>query len=99
MLVTDITIFEVGKGFFNLNSKSKLNSFFEFVSTLDIVLASNSFSLEAARLNRQLKNKGVVIDDNDLLIAGLLKANGISNLVTRNKKHFRNVDFIKTIDY
>ncbi|MFT4283034.1 MAG: type II toxin-antitoxin system VapC family toxin [Candidatus Woesearchaeota archaeon] len=73
--------------------------FFDFISDLDVVSNSYGFALEAAKLNRELKNKGKVIDDNDLLIAALLKSNNISNLVTKNEKYFIDFDFINIVNY
>jgi predicted nucleic acid-binding protein len=99
LYVTDITIFEISRAIFKKKSKKELHDFLNFISRINIVPSLSNYALEAASIGANLSNIGITIDDNDLLIAGLLKSNNFSYLITRNKKHFENIKGLKIITY
>lgn len=98
LFTTEITIFEVGYGLINTN-KSKLDQFIKFVERIKIIPTATLFSLEAARIKKELEIKGKAIDSMDLLIAGMMRSFGIEKIVTRNAKHFEIINKINVIDY
>ena len=40
-----------------------------------------------------------MIDDNDILIAGIMFVNGIKKILTRNVQNFKNIENITVIKY
>ena len=47
----------------------------------------------------ELKKSGKMVGKLDCMIAGVLLANGVNKIITRNAKHFENIKGIKTISY
>jgi len=47
----------------------------------------------------ELKKSGMMIGRLDCMIAGILLANGVNKIITRNAKHFENIKGIKVISY
>lgn len=54
---------------------------------------------QAAEIYDILESKGNLIDDNDILIAGIMLSNGITKIITRNVTHFEKVEPIEIIEY
>jgi len=54
---------------------------------------------QASKIFWSLKKKGKEIESSDCLIAGIFMANGITKIITRNKKHFANIPGITVISY
>jgi len=46
-----------------------------------------------------LKKKGKIIEDTDCLIAGILLNNGVNKIITKNVKHFQEINGLKVISY
>jgi predicted nucleic acid-binding protein len=47
----------------------------------------------------KLVKKGKIIGKFDSIIAGILIANGVDKIITRNAKHFENIKELKVINY
>jgi predicted nucleic acid-binding protein len=54
---------------------------------------------EASKIFWGLKKKGMLIEQFDCVIAAIFIANGITNIVTRNPKHFERVKQLSVISY
>ncbi|MFX1256647.1 MAG: type II toxin-antitoxin system VapC family toxin [Promethearchaeota archaeon] len=54
---------------------------------------------KAAEIYDKLASKGEIIDDNDILIAGIMVINGIKKIITKNVKHFERIEGIEIIEY
>ncbi len=80
-------------------SKKELGQFTSFLERIKIIPTTSFFSMEAATIGGELKNKGVTIDPEDLLIAGMMRSFGFEKIVTRNKKHFSKIKGLKVISY
>lgn len=98
LFTTEITIFEVGYEFLNTN-KTELDQFIKFIERIKIITTATLFSLEAARIKKELEIKGKTIDSMDLLIAGMMRSFGIKKIVARNAKHFESINKINVINY
>lgn len=100
---TEINIYEVGEGIMYADAKNKeskrLDKFINFISTIDLLPMMNLFAMDAARISAILMYKGKSIGDADCLIAGIMQANDIKKILTRNKKHFSRVKGIEVIAY
>ena len=71
----------------------------EFTNNLKVFSLNISESEEAAKIYDELNAKGDLIDDNDILIAGIMKKNGISKIITRNPVHFNKISNLEAIEY
>ena len=104
MFIAEITIFEVSKGLLYSMQKRKsaekqFDKFFEFTTTVEILPLMNLFAMEAAKISASLLLKGKQIDDNDVLISGMMVANGVTKIITKNVKHFSMINGLEVISY
>lgn len=100
---TNMNIYEVGEGIMYADAKDRkskrLDKFIDFISTIEILPTMNLFAMDAARISAILMRKGKSIGDIDCLIAGTMLANGVTKIITRNKKHFSRIKGIEVISY
>lgn len=88
--ITPITLCELYKGaylFFNV--EEGINEIEEFVSSFQLLEFNQDSCKEYGKIFADLKRKGKIVEDSDIMIASVTKINGLV-LVTRNKKHFEN---------
>ena len=104
--ITTITQYEIMIGILNAKRKRSrdfyknlLQKWVEFQSSLKIFPVNLKDAEMAAMIYDELEIKGKIIDDNDILIAGIMRANDITQIATKNKKHFENIDQIQIIEY
>lgn len=53
----------------------------------------------ASKINTTLKKEGKTIGSFDVLIASIFLSNGVTKILTKNKKHFEKIKNIKVITY
>lgn len=99
-----LNIFEVLVGLFSLKRSEKFmqEHFMKFAALsnrIHIIELDNQSALKAAEIAGILNKKGTPIDSIDCLVAGIAISNGITTILTRNKKHFENIDGIKVEVY
>ncbi|MCL2053102.1 MAG: PIN domain-containing protein [Oscillospiraceae bacterium] len=82
--------YEVRRGLKANDAQLKMRSFEKICFDLGIVEITIADMNTAADIYADLKNRGRMIDDGDLLIAAQVVARGYT-LVTNNRKHFENV--------
>ena len=70
-----------------------------FFNEIDIVLLSKKASQKSSEISWYLRKKGIIIDNFDCMIAGILLVNGVTEIITRNKKHFGHIPGLKVIAY
>ena len=106
LCVTTISIYEVSIGLERTKRKqsgkryNQLNKdWLEFLSTVQHLSLDQRSAELAARVFNDLESKGIRIDDNDILICGIMKANGIGKIITRNAGHFSKVNDIEVLGY
>ncbi len=56
-------------------------------------------SKKSAEILFKLKKKGKIIDSFDCTIAGIYLNNSVNKIITRNIKHFENIEGLKVISY
>lgn len=92
VVITPITLCELYKGAYAFyNSESKIKEVDEFINNFDLVLLDQLSCNEFGKIYSELKKKGKIIGEFDIIIAAIVKTNNLI-LVTRNKKHFKNID-------
>ena len=71
----------------------------EFISGMEVFPLSFKEAEKAAEIYNLLETRGQLIDDNDILIIGIMLSNGINQIITKNVKHFKKIEEIKVINY
>lgn len=79
--------------------KELYKSWMQFISGTEILSLGVKEAEKAAEIYDTLESKGSLIDDNDILIAGIMIHNGIRKILTRNTKHFEKIENIETVKY
>jgi predicted nucleic acid-binding protein len=60
----------------------------EFISGMEVFSLNFKEAEKAAEIYDKLESKGQLIDDNDILIIGIMLSNGINQIITKNIKQF-----------
>ena len=104
--ITSITIYEMNIGFERTKRKiteqrykQLYKPWLEFISSMEIFALGYKEAERAAEIYDTLESQGQSIDDNDILIAGIMLTNGIKQLITKNVKHFERIEDIEIIKY
>lgn len=100
IVTTEINRYEVFEGVY-AKLHQKQNEFEEtknFFNSI-IVLSGSGWGLTAAKLFCELIKNGKEIDQNDCMIVAIMKANGCNKIITKNKKHFEQIEGIEVIPY
>ena len=104
--VSTISVYEVSIGLERTKRKiskkryqTLYKSWLEFLTSVTIAPLNLKEAEKAAQIYDQLESKGIKIDDNDILIAGIMLSNNITEIVTRNVKHFEKIESIEIIAY
>ena len=90
-IIPIIAYYEIKRGFLAINAKKRLKDFEELCSVLGVISFSHDDANIASHIYAELKNKGRMSEDSDILIAAQAISRGYS-LVTNNVKHFQNID-------
>ncbi|MFH2106015.1 MAG: type II toxin-antitoxin system VapC family toxin [Candidatus Micrarchaeota archaeon] len=98
---TTINVYEVLRGIYLLphNREKHFSALEAIVSNLYVLDIDFEVSKRAAELYANLRKKGILIDEPDYLIAAACLSNGISKIITRNKKHFDQIEKLEVIIY
>jgi len=104
--ITSITVYEVSIGLERTKSriseqryKELYKSWMEFISGMEVFPLGFKEAEKAAEIYDLLESKGQIIDDNDILIIGIMLSNGINKIITKNIKHFEKIEDIEIINY
>ena len=104
--ITVITVYEMNIGFERTKRKISEQRYkqlykpwLDFISSMEIFSLGFKEAEKAAEIYDKLESQGQMIDDNDILIAGIMLTNGINRLITRNIKYFKRVEGIEIIKY
>lgn len=104
--LTSITVYEVSIGLERTKRKISEDRYkdlykiwMEFISSMEIFTLGFKEAEKAAKIYDVLESKGQRIDDNDILIAGIMLSNGIKRIITNNIKHFEMIEDIELIQY
>jgi len=104
--ITAISIYEINIGLERTKRKISENRYkqlykiwLEFISGMEIFALGFKEAKKAAEIYDILESKGLRIDDNDVLIAGIMISNGIKKIITKNVKHFKRIQNIEIVSY
>ncbi len=89
-----ITYYEITSGLLAKNATNQLQVFERFVNENKVIPLSEKSAKISAELYATLRQSGNIVDDVDLLIAGVAIENELV-LVTNNQKHFGRIPNLK----
>jgi tRNA(fMet)-specific endonuclease VapC len=95
---TALTRYEVVRGYRAIGAHRQLQTFAQFCQHCHILPLSDAALDQAASLYAELRQRGELIGEVDLLIAGIALANGMG-IVTHNTSHFRRVQGLHVEDW
>lgn len=81
------------------NTEGELSARKKVLNKLFIVPFDEMSAEKSAEIEARLRTMGDLIGTADILIAGVMITNGISKIVTNNKKHFSRVEGLEVISY
>ena len=107
LFTTEINIFELYLGIYSSRMlhenqrllEKRVQTMKELIIRFQILPFMRKEALEAAKILGTLARSGTPIEFRDGLIAGIAKANGISQIVTRAREHFEHIENISVITY
>lgn len=104
--ITAITAYEINIGLERTKRKVSIKRYNElyrvwkeFISGMEIFSLGFKESEKAGEIYDFLESKGLRIDDNDVLISGIMLSNGIKKILTKNVKHFEKIQGIEILTY
>ena len=92
--ISIVTFYEIVSGLQAKNAYKQLEQFEQFTTDNLVIPVSEKSASISAKLYAQLKQSGTIVDDIDLLIAGIAIENDMM-LVTNNQKHFGRIEGLK----
>ena len=93
-----ITVYEVVSGLRYRDARRQLGSFRQLVAASEVWPVTESSVEISAEIYATLRSQGRLIDDLDLLIAGIALANDFT-LVTHNRRHFDRIHALEVQDW
>ncbi len=102
IVTTRINLYEVLLGVYRLDPEKrpkKLDDAKSLFNSLKILELDEKSCIKSAEIRSDLIKEGRDINDLDCLIAGISIENGISTILTKNKKHFERVPGINIEEY
>lgn len=101
LFTTEVSKFEIFSGIYLkkvINEQEKLvaSGFFDSLSVLPF---GDGCGEIASHIFASLVKSGEVIGQADIFISAIMKKNGCSHIITRNKDHYSRIDGIKVINY
>ncbi len=98
---TEINVFEILVGIYlkkNIN-EDELVKAKDFFNTLDILPFDYGCGEEASLIYSALVKSARLIEQADIFISAIMKKNGYSKIISRNKDHFSRIEGIEVISY
>ncbi len=104
--ITSISVYEINIGLEKTRRKISekrykelYKSWLEFINGMKILSLGFEEAEKAAKIFDILESEGLRIDDNDILIAGIMLTNGIKKIITKNVRHFERIRELEIIKY
>ena len=104
--ITSITVYEINIGLEKTKRKISEKRYkelykvwLEFINGMEIFSLGFKEAEKAAKIYDLLESEGLKIDDNDILIVGIMLTNGLKKIITKNIKHFERIKEIVVLSY
>jgi tRNA(fMet)-specific endonuclease VapC len=92
--ISIISYYEIVSGLQSIDAKKRITEFEKFCKLIDVVNLDRASILASCQIYSNLKKSGNLIDDIDILIAGLALSNNLV-MVTDNTEHFTRISGLK----
>ncbi len=89
-----ISYYEIVSGLQSIQAVKRIHEFEEFCGLIEIINLDNASIKASCQIYSDLKRAGNLIDDIDILIAGIAKAADLI-FVTDNIKHFKRINNLR----
>jgi tRNA(fMet)-specific endonuclease VapC len=101
LYTSEINIFELIQGAYMSDEQvqENVNKITTLASKLTVLKFDRAAAIKAGMISGKLTKKGKKIGEVDCLIAGIALANGVTKIITKNKKHFEKIPEIQVIGY
>lgn len=98
---TSINIYEIMRGMKLLRKDKEihLNALNVLMTNLNIVQFDSDAAEKASSVYADLRKKGITIDPADYMIVGCCLSNDINAIITKNEKHFKEIEELQVINY
>ncbi len=96
--ISILTYYEILSGLKYKHADKHLDSFLELCKVLSVIPLTEKSSEKSAEIYASLRQKGEIIDDMDILIAGICLDNNFA-LVTNNTKHFTRINEMEIMNW
>ena len=98
---SEINIFELIEGAYiaDWEVQPHIQKILSLATKMTVLSFDRKSSLKAGMISGTLTKKGQKIGEVDCLIAGIALANGITTIITKNKKHFDKIIEIEVLSY
>lgn len=94
IVISIISYYEIVSGLQSINASKRIAEFEKFCEIADIINLDKSSITASCQIYSTLKRSGNLIDDIDILIAGIALSNNLV-MVTDNTSHFGRIDNLK----
>jgi len=98
LMLPPIVDYEVQRGLLAKRMETQLEKYLSFRQTLPIGVFDEKVWVRAAHIYADLRQKGKLIDEADILIGSFCLVNGYT-LVTNNIRHFLNISGLKVVNW
>ena len=92
--ISTISYYEIVSGLQSINAKKRITEFEKFCELIDIINLDRASISASCKIYSALKKSGKLIDDIDILIAGIALSNNLV-MVTDNTGHFERIEGLK----
>ncbi len=94
LAISIISYYEIVSGLQSVAANKRIAEFEKFCELIDIINLDKPSILASCKIYAALKKSGRLIDDIDILIAGIALSNNLV-MVTDNIEHFRRIEGLK----
>jgi len=94
IVISIISYYEIVSGLQSINANKRIAEFKKFCELVDIINLDKSSITASCQIYSTLKRSGNLIDDIDILIAGIALSNNLV-MVTDNTSHFGRIENLK----
>ncbi len=92
--ISIISYYEIISGLQSIDANKRINEFEKFCKLIDIINLDKASILASCKIYASLKKSGKLIDDIDILIAGIALSNNLV-MITDNTEHFDRIEGLK----
>ncbi len=98
VLATTISVFEIWQGIADFKNEDKKQRILDMISSFGLLVLDFESAKEGGEIHSKLEKKGVPIEPEDSMIAGIAKVHN-ETLLTKNIKHFSRIDGLRIETY